>query len=411
MLRRAITTACCLVAAGTALGGCATSPGTTGTGSTHPIASAHTTATPTPKATPAPVPPGPFAVVVTNSQRTGVAYEVMLINDAGQVVAHTSASLPTLQPNQTLTLPLVSVSNSTAYFLEGNTSVDLLTPAGTVAAAMSIPDGASAEVAFAVSPDGQRIAIAEINERSAVANDTGKGYIEDLSGGGNQVSLWDNSGTYALRWPAGWDGSSLIDEIASGPQQCDGPCNAGTSYHVVDPTTGDATAALCQAPASQPSWGTPNSTNAGYSLEGLPTNAGTACYETTESFDSNGDYSGQTFSLELVSWSGASTTFTTAVGQYGSPEFNGCELSPDGSQMACTAQSNNALTLVSSKGTVTNTGRTYSNILGWIDAAHLLVEVDSGDLGVLDPATGVLATVAVASANQVEMLATLPGAL
>ena len=181
MFRRTITTTCCLVAAGTALGGCATSPGASGTGAAGPTASAHTTATPTPKATPTPAPPGPFAVAVTNSQRTGVAYEVMLINDAGQVVAHTTAQLPTLQPNQTLTLPLVSVSDSTAYFLEGNTSVNSLTPSGAVAAVTSIPDGSSAEVTFSVSPDGQRIAIAEIKEQSDVSNDTSKGYVEDLA--------------------------------------------------------------------------------------------------------------------------------------------------------------------------------------------------------------------------------------
>jgi len=34
-----------------------------------------------------------------------------------------------------------------------------------------------------------------------------------------------------------------------------------------------------------------------------------------------------------------------------------------------------------------------------------------GDLGVLDPATGVLPTLAVPQADQVEMVGTLPGAL
>jgi hypothetical protein len=53
----------------------------------------------------------------------------------------------------------------------------------------------------------------------------------------------------------------------------------------------------------------------------------------------------------------------------------------------------------------------YNSILGWIDATHLLVEVDSGDLGVLDPDTGVLTSVAVAQANEVSMAATLPGSL
>jgi hypothetical protein len=324
---------------------------------------------------PTPAPPGPFAVVVTNSQRTRVAYEVMLISDAGEIVAHTTASLPTLQPNQSLTLPLVSVSNSTAYFLEGNASVDSLTPAGAVATATSMPDGSSAEVAFAVSPDGVRIAIAEINEQPGAANDTSKGYIENLVGGGDQVSLWDNTGTYALRWPAGWAGASLIDEIASG--QCGGPGCAGNSYHVVDPSTGDATAAVCQTSASQPSWGAPNVTVTSYSLEGLPTAAGTACLEYADSFNASGDDT-ETTSLESVSWGGASTTFTQAQGQDGGLAYGACELSPDGSRMACISNTNRALTLVSTDGTATNTGRQYGDILGWIDAPHLLVEVGFG---------------------------------
>ena len=178
-----------------------------------------------------------------------------------------------------------------------------------------------------MSPDDQQIAIAEINEQSDVANDTSKGYIEDLVGGGNQVSLWNNSGTYALRWPAGWDGSSLIDEVASG--RCGGPACGGNSYHVVDPSTGDATAAVCQTPSSQPSWGTPNATITSYSLEGLPTAAGTACFEYADSFNAYGDDT-ETTSLDSMSWGGASATFTQAQNQYGGLEYNACELSPDG---------------------------------------------------------------------------------
>ena len=168
---------------------------------------------------------------------------------------------------------------------------------------------------------------------------------------------------------------------------------------------------MCQAPASEPSWGTPNATITSFTIGGLPTPAGTTCDETSQNFDSTGGYAGQTNSLESVSWSGTSVMFKQFTSDYGNPGYYGCTLSPDGSQMACTAQSNSALTLVSSSGTITNTGRTYSGLLGWIDATHLLVEVDSGDLGVLDPATGTLTTIAVAQANQVAMVATLPGAL
>jgi hypothetical protein len=134
----------------------------------------------------------------------------------------------------------------------------------------------------------------------------------------------------------------------------------------------------------------------------------------TAAYDQNGRFTGETDSVEAVNWTGTATTFTqfpTNQGYGGNNELYNCFLSPDGSRMACTAGSNNALALLSSSGTITNTGHTYDSILGWIDATHLLVEVDSGDLGVLDPDTGVLTTVAVAQASSVSMVATLPGSL
>ncbi|MGP8160758.1 MAG: hypothetical protein ACLQGJ_05980 [Candidatus Dormibacteria bacterium] len=415
MLRRALTTGCCLVAAGTALSACAPSPAPTATGSAHPTASAPATLAASPSPTPVPVPPGPFAVVVTNSGRTGATYEVMLINDDAQIVAQTTAQLPTLQPNQTLSLPLVSVSNTTAYFLDGNTAIDSLSPTGATAPATQVADGASEEIAFAVSPDNQLIAIAEISEQSETDNDTGEGYVQGLANGGNPVSLWNNDGVYALRWPAGWDGTSLIDAISGASQACEGYGSCGgDSYHVVDPTTGDLIDTVCQTPASQPSYGTPNATITSYAIQGLPTPAGAACYETADSYDQYGRYAGETDSVEAVGWSGNATTFTQATpgpDQNGGVDLYTCTLSPDGSRMACRSSSNGALALVSSNGNIINTGHTYDGIMGWIDATHLLVDVDSGDLGVLDPDTGALTTLAVPQASDVEMVATLPGSL
>lgn len=68
-----------------------------------------TSATPTS----VPVPPGPFGVVVTNDQRTGTAYSVMLINDQAQIVAQGTAERPTLQPSQSVYMPLVSAADTT----------------------------------------------------------------------------------------------------------------------------------------------------------------------------------------------------------------------------------------------------------------------------------------------------------
>ncbi|MGA2282772.1 MAG: hypothetical protein ABSH07_03700 [Candidatus Dormibacteria bacterium] len=101
----------------------------------------------------------------------------------------------------------------------------------------------------------------------------------------------------------------------------------------------------------------------------------------------------------------------TGSDQNGGVDLYTCTLAPDGSRMACGSSSNGALAVVSSNGSITNIGHTYSGIMGWIDATHLLVDVDSGDLGVLDPDTGALTTLAVPEASDVEMVATLPGSL
>ena len=365
-----------------------------------------------PTSTPVPVPPGPFAVVVTNSGRTGATYAVMLINDDAQIVASTTAKLPAVRPHQTLSLPLVSVSDSTVYFLNGNTNIDSLSPSGTTGQVMTIPEGATEEVAFAVSPDDQRIAVTEITEAPDFTDDTSQAYLEDLPSGADRVSLWGKvTGTAALRWPAGWDGASVIDEAwaqfayaVCGPPNC-----GGYSYQVVAPATRDVTATVCRTPPSQPAYETPNATVISYAMQGLPTPAGIACFETAVSYGPTGGATLATTivdTLEAVAWSGTPTTFAQV-----NPDTDqqwsilpSCVLSPDGSRMACTSPSNGALMLLSSGGTMTNSGHQYAGILGWIDATHLLVDVDSGNLGVL-------VTVAVPQASQVEMVGTLPGEL
>jgi hypothetical protein len=109
-------------------------------------------------------------VVVTNDGRTGTTYEVMLINDQAQIVAHATAALPALQSNQTLrNLPLVSVSATKVYYLNGNTDVDALSPAGTTATATQIPDGTSKEIAFAVDPRSPTPPLTQARDTSRIS--------------------------------------------------------------------------------------------------------------------------------------------------------------------------------------------------------------------------------------------------
>jgi hypothetical protein len=44
------------------------------------------------------------------------------------------------------------------------------------------------------------------------------------------------------------------------------------------------------------------------------------------------------------------------------------------------------------------------SVLGWIDASHVMAEIDATTLAVVDAVTGAAATVAVTGADQVEMV-------
>jgi hypothetical protein len=150
------------------------------------------------------VPPGPYAVIVSNAPRVGSTYDVILIDVLGHIVARVTARLPLLKPNQTLQLPLVSASGDLAYYLDGDTTIRSLSPSGASAPVKTIPDGSSSIIAFAVSPDDQRIAVSLIKQGSDLAHNTGRGYVEGLTDGANRVNLFNNTAQDAFRWPVGW---------------------------------------------------------------------------------------------------------------------------------------------------------------------------------------------------------------
>ena len=362
-----------------------------------------------PTATPVPAPRGPFGVVVTNSGRTGTTYAVLLVDVNGKVVAQATGNLPLIKPNQSVDLPLVSASSTKAYYRSGDTDIYSLSPDGTTARVRTIPDGASAELAFAVKPDDQRIAVVAINEAVDGTKDTGHGYVEDLSGATNHVDLFRNTSNDAFRWPVGWHGDSIVDAAGNcgGNYGYNGPQAGGIarpcSYHVVDAVSGSRRAIVCETPTTQPGGGDY------YSLQSGPTAAGTACEE------NQGDYNngGHTDAMMSVDWSGTEHSYlslTSTVCCSASIPLTGCLLSVDASRMACVGSSNAAVTLLSKSGSTHDLGRRYA-LLGWIDAGHLLVGVDTNTLGVLQPDTGTLTTLALASADKTTFGADLPGDL
>jgi hypothetical protein len=76
--------------------------------------------------------------------------------------------------------------------------------------------------------------------------------------------------------------------------------------------------------------------------------------------------------------------------------------------MACQDVTSGALTMLSNQGKLRSLGHKYT-VLGWIDNAHLLVELDASTLGVLSTADGTVVRLAQADADQVDMAGTLPG--
>jgi hypothetical protein len=77
--------------------------------------------------------------------------------------------------------------------------------------------------------------------------------------------------------------------------------------------------------------------------------------------------------------------------------------------MACQAPTNQALTYLASDGSTSNAGHKYT-VLGWIDAAHLMVEIDPTTLAVLNANAGTVTNLALPNADQVQMGGVVAGA-
>ena len=394
-----LSAASAVVAATFVVSGCATRPAPTLTPKPRPTA----TAAPTPT----PPPAGPFAVLVTNSARAGTSYDVLVIDLAGRIVARVTANLPLLKQNQTIEPALVSASSSTVYYLNGDTNIWSLSVNGHSTLVKSIPAGATSSLGFAVSLDDARVAVAAMKQTANTAGSTGHGYVEDLQDDGGHVDLWSNTDLAALRWPAGWHGPSLIDQIETANYGCqygDNACSQPASYHVVDTGGGSNTVAVCETPTTPLPDG-----NLNEAPTGLPTAAGTACAESEYTYSTHV----QEDEIYAVDWKGTERSFADVKSTNGAGTplpVHSCFLAPDGSRMACADNASQALTLLTPDGKTRNLGRRY-NILGWIDATHLMAGIDSSTLAVLDVDNGAEIRVPLAAADKVTMVSALPGAL
>lgn len=185
---------------------------------------------------------GAMAVMVKPSNGIGpgpYTYDVTLMATNGCPVAAVhpaprSAIAATAGPAGAPMLPEVSTANGRVYYLDGDSQVRYLAPDGSTGAVTHVPGSASAMAAFAVSPDGSRIAVSVITYNGSSASmDL---YVEDVTGA-NHHDLFRS--TSVFEWPVAWHSGDIV--LAVGPAFTTQGLNvnpyAAQSYHVVDAST------------------------------------------------------------------------------------------------------------------------------------------------------------------------------
>jgi hypothetical protein len=303
------------------------------TASSLPTSQSSTAATPTG----APV-SQPYGVLVGG---TGASYTVTLVDVAGNIVATAQASAPPVAScggaaGAPVPLP-VSTSDSRVYFMDAQGVVRYLAPNGAAAQATTVPaPTVSRHATFAVSPDDRRIAVVVADYGSTGAST--RLYVEDLSGGGNHLDLFSESGPQTL-WAVGWHGANnLVLAVAPSCTQGGGPfCCGMQELHVVDPATANRRFTIggrCR-------------------LAGPPTAAGIVCEDTAN------------LTASVLDWT-AKSVRTVRIG-----EVEPGLVSPDGDHIAFVSPTRGT-TGVYDVATRFFSETAGLSACGWIDDFHLL---------------------------------------
>jgi hypothetical protein len=317
--------------------------------SAAPSASASPTqsATASPTATPSGIvyvrrPAIPLAVVVDIG---APAYTVSLVSANGTVLAATRASLPSVFASIHAPTPLVSMSDSRVYYLDGDVGIKFLASDGTTGAASGSPAGPRVAAGFAVSPDDIRIAVAQLDYSTSSAHPHERLYVENLAGGGNHIDLPVGSGP--LSWPIGWYRGAIVLALGD-PQGTDSlnPYHASGGYALIDSVTGRQIQSLGSD-----------------CVYGPLTAAGTACWSGSGTFGARG-------------LDGAFRAFRNP----GDVEAS-MALSPDGTQIAAQVGASGqpiVLFMPSDNGGILVTAIP----MGWIDRTHLVFANPPAEPGV-----------------------------
>jgi hypothetical protein len=140
-----------------------------------------------------------------------------------------------------------SASRTRLYYLNAGTEVRFIAPDGTSGTSTRITLATNEQAGFSVSPDDTRIAVAILTFGANAGEYKGmRLYVENLVGGGGHVDIF--ASPTVAEFPIGWTGGRLVMAVST-PTCCQAatlnPYDA-TSYHVVDPATGNRLVSLCE---------------------------------------------------------------------------------------------------------------------------------------------------------------------
>ncbi len=244
-------------------------------------------------------------------------------------------------------LPETSVSATRVYFLDGEADLKALSPTGRISSIRHLEVPANSNVAFAVSPDDRRIAVAMISYGTSpsVPPFSLHLYVEDLGGGKRGEEF---TSTSIVEWPVGWRGPTLV--VANGQPGVFTGFNpyGAVEYHLVDPATWTRQAALTCS-------------------YGPIVAAGVACWTPT--------------SLGRQDWTGVPHNFRIdPAGALSRIQPAYLALSPDGRQVAAALKAAAAGTYDTELFEDGSEAALVAAVapLGWLDGGHLLVVAPSG---------------------------------
>jgi hypothetical protein len=332
--------------------------------------------TPTPVASSNPSPtmaPNTALGVFTGSaQDTPGHYSIRIVDIEGQVRASYLAALggdeipsPLAISRVAVFLPTISLSDTRAYFPDGDGYLRVLAADGSTSIVHTLPNvRGKTRAVFAVSPDDKRIAVSRFDW--SVAPMSVHIYVEDVAGGGNHVDIFDSTSAY--EWPVAWHAGNIV--LAVNPvHNASNPYGAG-AYHVVKASDGTRIATMGGTDCL---------------VVGPLSVSGTACAS---------DCASTATCVEAVDWSGARSIVYRRPNDQGSGA-SWSALSPDG-RAVTTGTQGPGDGVATSSGIVRFTGTVVDLRNWWIDNHYVLTWLCVGEnlsgcsdvIGAIDVATG-----------------------